>query len=190
MRQESGGKRQEAKGERREGSGDRPVVSLIVAMARNGVIGKDNQLPWHLPEDLKRFKRLTMGHHIIMGRKTYESIGRLLPGRTSVVVTRTQNYQAPGAIIAHSLEEAIGRCSSDDEVFVIGGAEIYRQALPVADRLVITQIDADFAGDARFPPVDWSQWEEIERQPCEDRSPTALPVQFVVYARSEPGRTA
>jgi dihydrofolate reductase len=158
-------------------------VSLIVAMARNGVIGKDNRLPWHLPEDLKRFKRLTMGHHIIMGRKTYESIGKLLPGRTSVIVTRRQDYLLPGAIIAHSLEEAIDRCANDDEIFVIGGAEIYRAALDLADRLLVTQIDREIAGDAIFPPVDWSRWREVERQPCLDVDAQGLQAHFVVYAR-------
>ena len=162
-----------------------PVVSLIVAMARNGVIGKDNRLPWHLPEDLKRFKRLTMGHHIIMGRKTYESIGRLLPGRTSVIVSRRRDYVVPGAIIAHSLEEAIEHCANDDEIFVIGGAEIYRAALPLADRLLITQIDRELAGDTVFPAVDWSLWREIERQPVPENDAQGLPAHFVVYVRIE-----
>jgi len=161
------------------------VVSLIVAMARNGVIGKDNRLPWHLPEDLKRFKRLTMGHHIIMGRKTYESIGKLLPGRTTVIVTRRLDYPVPGAIIAHSLEEAIERCANDDEIFVIGGAEIYRAALPLADRLLITQIDREIAGDTLFPPVDWSRWREVERQPYPEADARGLPAHFVVYAKIE-----
>ena len=159
------------------------MVSLIVAMARNGVIGKDNRLPWHLPEDLQRFKRLTMGHPIIMGRKTYESIGKLLPGRTSVIVTRRQGYLLPGAIIAHSLEDAIDRCANDDEIFVIGGAQIYRAALDLADRLLITQIDREIAGDTVFPPVDWSRWREVERQPCPDVEAQGLQAHFVVYAR-------
>ena len=159
-------------------------------MARNGVIGKDNKLPWHIPEDLKRFKQLTMGHHIIMGRKTYESIGRLLPGRTSVIVTRRQDFQVPGAIVVHSLAEAIQRCANDDEVFVIGGAEIYRAALPVADRLLITQIDEDITGDTVFPVVDWSAWREIERQHCANGNQAARQVEFVTFARAERDRTA
>ena len=166
------------------------MVSLIVAMARNGVIGKDNRLPWHLPGDLKRFKRLTMGHHIIMGRKTYESIGKLLPGRTSVIVTRRQDYLVPGAITAHSLEDAIERCANDDEIFVIGGAEIYRAALPLADRLLITQIDRESAGDTSFPPVDWSRWREVERQPYPEADAQSLPAQFIVYARIESAHAA
>jgi len=166
------------------------MVSLIVAMARNGVIGKDNRLPWHLPEDLKRFKRLTMGHHIIMGRKTYESIGKLLPGRTTVIVSRSQDYLVPGAIIAHSLEEAIDRCANNDEIFVIGGAEIYRAALPLADRLLITQIDREIAGDTVFPPVDWSRWREIERHPCVEANAQGLPAYFVAYARIESAHAA
>jgi len=166
------------------------MVSLIVAMARNGVIGKDNRLPWHLPEDLKRFKRLTMGHHIIMGRKTYESIGKLLPGRTTVIVSRSQDYLVPGAIIAHSLEEAIDRCANNDEIFVIGGAEIYRAALPLADRLLITQIDREIAGDTVFPPVDWSRWRELERHPCVEANAQGLPAYFVAYARIESAHAA
>jgi len=165
------------------------VVSIIVAMARNGVIGKDNRLPWHLPEDLKRFKRLTMGHHIVMGRKTYESIGRLLPGRTSVIVTRKQDYHVDGAIIAKSLEEAIERCAPEDEVFVIGGAEIYREAVPVADRLLITQIDENIPGDVVFPSVDWSRWREIERQPCLVGDSQPLRAYFVEFTRTESART-
>jgi hypothetical protein len=118
------------------------VVSLIVAMARNGVIGKDNQLPWHLPEDLKRFKRLTMSHHIIMGRKTYESIGKLLSGRTSVIVTRKQDYLVPGAVVVHSLEEAIARSANDDEIFVIGLSRRSAARRPPADH-------ADRSGSCR-----------------------------------------
>src|SRR6185503_18595276 len=104
-------------------------------MARNRVIGANGAIPWHLPNELKLFKNLTMGHHMIMGRKTYESIGRLLPGRTTVIVTRQRGYRVAGAIVAHTLEEAIAACGDDDEIFVIGGAEIFRAALPLADRI-------------------------------------------------------
>src|SRR6185503_10127266 len=109
-------------------------VSLIVAMAKNRVIGANGAIPWHLPSELKLFKSLTMGHHMIMGRKTYESIGRLLPGRTTVIVTRQRDYRAPGAIVAHTLEEAVAASRGDEEVFVIGGAEIFQAALPLANR--------------------------------------------------------
>lgn len=139
-------------------------VSLIVAVAKNGVIGVNNTLPWHLPEDLKRFRALTMGHHIIMGRKTYDSLGRLLPGRTTVIVTRNKNYQVEGAIVAHSLDEAIKACGSDDEVFLIGGAELYQDGLKRANKLYLTEIDASYEGDAHFPEFNESDWQLVEHE--------------------------
>ena len=129
-------------------------------MARNRVIGANGTIPWHLPGDLQRFKRLTMGHYIIMGRKTFEAIGRLLPGRTSVIVTRQPQYAVPGAIVAHSFEDAIRECAGDDEIFVIGGADIYRCALPLADRIYLTTVDVEPAGDATMPEFDRSEWRE------------------------------
>ena len=156
-------------------------LSVIAAVARNGVIGLENALPWHLSEDLKRFKLLTMGHHIIMGRKTYESLGRLLPGRTTVIVTRSLEYQVSGALIAHSLAEAISLCHGDDEPF-IGGAQLYQDALPLADKLYITWIEQDYRGDAYFPPFDPSQWKEHARQSA--TSITGLPYAFVEYIRN------
>jgi dihydrofolate reductase len=134
-------------------------LSLIVAMAQKGVIGLNNTLPWHLPEDLKRFRALTMGHHIIMGRKTYESLNRLLPGRTTVIVTRNVDYKVEGAIVVHSLAEAVEACVGDTEAFLIGGAELYQQGMALADKLYITRIDAEFAGDAFFPEWDIQQWQ-------------------------------
>jgi len=139
-------------------------VSLIVAVAKNGVIGINNTLPWHLPEDLKRFNALTMGHHIIMGRKTYDSLGRLLPGRSTVIVTRNKNYQVEGAIVAHSLEDAIKACGSDDEVFLIGGAELYQDGLKRANKLYLTEIDASYEGDAHFPEFSVSDWHLVEHE--------------------------
>lgn len=127
-------------------------------MARNRVIGAGGGIPWHLPDELKRFRSLTLGHHIVMGRRTWESIGRLLPGRTTVIVTRQRGYSAPGARVVHSLEEAIAACGADDEIFVIGGAELYAQALPRAGRLYLTVVDAEIAGDTFMPdyaPGDW-----------------------------------
>jgi dihydrofolate reductase len=140
--------------------GARQRISIIVAMARNRVIGMNGKIPWHLPNDLRFFKRLTMGHPIIMGRKTFESIGSLLPGRTTVVVTRRPDYAVPGAIVAHTLEAAITACANDAEVFVIGGAEIYRAALPLADRIYLTTVDAEPAGDTWMPEFDGSAWRE------------------------------
>jgi dihydrofolate reductase len=142
----------------------RSRLSIIVAMARNRVIGADGRIPWHLPDDLRRFKRLTMGHHLVMGRKTFESIGRLLPGRTSVIVTRQPQYAAPGAIVAHSFEDAIRACAGDDEIFVIGGADIYRCALPLADRIYLTLVDAAPEGDARMPEFEAGEWRESEAE--------------------------
>jgi dihydrofolate reductase len=145
-------------------TGVRPTVSLIVAMADNRVIGAGQRIPWRLPREQQLFKRLTMGHHLVMGRKTYESIGRLLPGRTTVVVTRQRDYAVPGAIIARSLDEAIAACAQDDEVFVIGGAELFRAAAPIADRLHLTIVDAAPEGDTYMPEIDLSEWREISRE--------------------------
>lgn len=141
-----------------------PILSVIAAIARNRTIGLDNTLPWRLPEDLKRFRAITTGHHIIMGRKTYESLGRLLPGRTTVIVSRNPAYQVPGAIVVESLQKAIAACGADAEVFVIGGAQLYREALPMADKLYLTLINADFEGDAHFPQYDPAGWSETSRE--------------------------
>lgn len=136
----------------------KPRLSLIVAMAKNRVIGADGKIPWHLPNELQLFKRVTMGHHIIMGRKTFDSIGRLLPGRTTVIVTRQQGYAVAGAKVAHSLDEAVKQCAGDEEIFVIGGGELYRAAMPLADRLYLTVVDAEPAGDTRMPEFNAAQW--------------------------------
>lgn len=139
-------------------------LSLIAAVARNGVIGTDNTLPWHLPEDLKRFRALTTGHHIIMGRRTYESINRLLPGRTTVIVTRNPAYQVPGALMARSLQHAVELCGGDREAFLIGGAELFQDGLRLGDRIYLTEIDAEFAGDVFMPPLNPAQWREVSRE--------------------------
>ena len=143
------------------------TVTILAAIARNGVIGVDGGLPWHLPDDLRRFKEATLGHVIVMGRRTYESIGRPLPGRTTVVVTRKDDWR-PGAehvLVAHGIPEALALASEvDDEVFVVGGAQIYAETLPVADRLEITLVDREPAGDTLFPAVDWSEWREVRRE--------------------------
>ena len=133
-------------------------LSLIVAMGKNRVIGVDGAIPWRLPNELQLFKRVTMGHHIIMGRKTWESIGRLLPGRTTVIVTRQKNYTAPGALIVNSLAAAITQCANDDEIFVIGGGELYRAAMPLADRLYLTVVDAEPTGDTQMPTFNTAEW--------------------------------
>ncbi|MHB8741518.1 MAG: dihydrofolate reductase [Sulfuricaulis sp.] len=139
-------------------------ISLIAAMAENRVIGANNALPWRLPADLKRFRKLTSGHHIIMGRRNYESIGKPLPNRTNIIVTRNANYLAPGCIMRNSIEEALTAVQNDSEVFIIGGAEIYRQTIDRADRLYLTLIHATIPGDTYFPEYDQHQWREIDRE--------------------------
>ncbi|MDP3743206.1 MAG: dihydrofolate reductase [Methylotenera sp.] len=139
-------------------------LSIIVATANNDVIGVNNTLPWHLPEDLKRFRALTTGHHIIMGRRTYESLGRLLPNRTTVIVTRNKDYKIEGALTANSLEAAMALCKGDAEPFLIGGAELYQHGLTLATRLYITRVHAEFAGDVFFPAVDFNHWQLVEKK--------------------------
>ena len=161
----------------------RPRISILVAMAANRTIGINNTLPWRCPEDLRHFRALTMGHHIIMGRKTYESIGKPLPGRTTVVVTRNRELEIEGCIIAHSLQEAIGACAGDEEVFIVGGAELYAQALPIADVLYITEILAEVQGDAFFPEFDRNQWSAAAREEHRQETPHPLEFHFVTYRR-------
>ncbi len=161
----------------------KPRVSLLVAMAKDRVIGVNNALPWHLPADLKHFKALTMGHHIVMGRKTYESIGKPLPGRTSVVVTRNADFSAPGVHVASSLDAAIAACGDDAEIFVIGGADIYRQAITIADRIYLTEIDADIIGDAHFPEFDFTLWKESARVSHAPDANNRYRHHFVLYDR-------
>ena len=158
-------------------------LSLIVAMSRNRVIGADGKIPWHLPGELKLFKDLTMGHHIIMGRKTWESIGRVLPGRTTVIVTRQPGYGVPGAIVAHSLRAAIAACGDDDEIFVIGGAEIFREALPLTDRVYLTTVDAEVTGDTFMPRFEGPDWRETSSRsfPADERN--RYPYTLAVHER-------
>lgn len=146
------------------------TFSIIVAMANNNTIGKDNQLLWHLPEDLQYFKRTTMGKPIVMGRKTFESIGRPLPGRLNIVITRQQDWQHDGVKVVHTIDDALRLAEAQslidgiNEVMVIGGAEIYKTALPQADKLYITRVDAEIEGDAFFPEIDSSVWQETNRE--------------------------
>lgn len=161
------------------------ILSLIVAMAKNRVIGINNTLPWHIPEDLKRFKALTMGHHMIMGRKTFDSIGKPLLGRTTVVVTRNHDLQIAGCVMAHSLDEAIAVCADDNEIFVIGGAELFKAALPLADMLYLTEIQHEIAGDVFFPQFDQNEWREMQREPRSQQIPQMLEYHFVEYRRRQ-----
>jgi len=159
-------------------------ISIIVAMAKNRTIGINNTLPWRCPEDLMRFKELTMGHHIIMGRKTFESIGRVLPGRTTVVVTRDNKLTIPGCLIAHSLPEAITACANANKVFIIGGAEIYAQAMKYVDTLYVTEIQQDIEGDTWFPEFDHSEWQERARITRHQETPQTLDYHFVTLRRN------
>lgn len=164
-------------------------LSLIVAAAENGVIGKDNQMPWHLPEDLKYFKRITMGKPVVMGRKTFESIGRPLPGRPNIVITRNTDYQAQGADVLHDLSSAEAHCEDlavfEDfgEVMIIGGAELYRQALPEVDRIYLTRVHADVEGDTSFPVFDESHWQVISREFHSADSKNSYDYSFLILDR-------
>ncbi|MGB7649584.1 MAG: dihydrofolate reductase [Gallionella sp.] len=160
-----------------------PRLSLIVAMASNRTIGINNTLPWRCPEDLKHFKALTMGHHMIMGRKTFDSIGKPLPGRTTVVISRDSALKIEGCLVAHSVAQAIALCGDDSEIFVVGGAEIYVQTLPLADTLYITEIQQAVLGDAHFPDFDKRVWQEIKRESRSQDSPQPLHYHFVHYQR-------
>lgn len=161
----------------------KPRLSMIVAMAKNRVIGADGKIPWHLPNELQLFKRVTMGHHIIMGRKTFDSIGRLLPGRTTVIVTRQKDYAVAGAKVAHSLDAAVALCAGDDEIFVIGGGELYRAALPLADRVYLTVVDAEPAGDTRMPELESAQWRLAETEQFSKDERHAHDYRFEVHDR-------
>ena len=163
------------------------TVSLIAAVAKNSVIGRSGKIPWRLPADMAYFKRLTMGHALIMGRKTLEAIGKPLPGRTNIVVTRNTAYARPGVIVAHTAEEALERAraaaGADAEVFVIGGAEVYALFFAAADRLHITEIDADFPGDARFPAIREDEWSRTRATQSAPDGTHAFPYSFSIYER-------
>ena len=163
-------------------SAKQPRVSIIVAYSTNRVIGKDGTIPWHLSDDLKRFKQLTMGHHIVMGRKTWESIGRILPGRHHVIISRKPDYSVPGAVVVDSIKSALEAAGNDAEVFVIGGADIFRLALPFVDRILATEIDKEFAGDTRFQELDAGEWAVTAREDRQDPA-TGLAYRYVTLER-------
>ena len=141
-------------------------ISLVVAASQNNVIGRDNQLPWHLPEDLEYFKLVTMDKPILMGRRTFDSIGRPLPGRRNIVITRDLEWDAEGVEVVHSVDDALaaGSLANSDEIMIIGGAQIYRECLPIADRLYLTRVEAEIDGDAFFPDIDVKQWKKISEK--------------------------
>lgn len=159
--------------------------SILVAMAKNRVIGQNNQLPWYLPADLKHFKFLTMGQTIVMGRKTYESIGRPLPGRENIIITRQSGYDVQGATVVNSLEDALLICEEsstiNNESFIIGGEKLYRQTLDICQRMYITEIQSDFEGDVVFPEFDRNNWEEIQRD--KHISDAQIEYHFVILER-------
>lgn len=159
------------------------MISVIVAVAQNGIIGNDNQLIWHISEDLKRFKAITSGHPVVMGRKTFESLGRPLPNRTNVVITRNRDYIAEGCKMAGSLEEAVSMFPAEEEVFVIGGGEIYRQAMPIADRFYLTVVHADYEGDTHFPEWDKTQWRLISEERHDRGEKFPSPFTFETYQK-------
>lgn len=161
-------------------------VSLIVAMAENRVIGRNNTLPWRLPADLKHFRRLTTGHPIIMGRRNYESIGRPLPERLNIVITRQRDYPAPGTTVVHTLQEAFQAAGNVPDVFVIGGAEIYAQTFARADRLYLTLVHAAVPGDTFFPSFNMENWREVGRERHEADATHAYAYSFVTLERTRP----
>jgi dihydrofolate reductase len=161
-------------------------LALIVATAKNNVIGINNQLPWHLPADLKHFKHLTLHKPVIMGRKTYESIGKALPQRRNIVVTRDKNLSIPDCEIAHSLAQALELTKNSDEVMIIGGSSLFKEALPLAEVIYLTRIDQNFAGDTYFPELNLAQWQEVARIDCEPDDKNPYFYSFLTYERLNP----
>src|SRR5690606_23387302 len=161
-----------------------PRIALIVAMSRNRVTGRNNAIPWRIPAELARVKALTMGHHIVMGHKTWDSIGRLLPGRTTIILSRNPDFRVEGALTARSLDEALALAAGDSEVFVIGGEEVFRLALPRADRIYLTTVDTEVEGDTFMPQFDPAAWRLVAREahPADAASP--LPWVLEIYGRA------
>ncbi|NYT46409.1 MAG: type 3 dihydrofolate reductase [Candidatus Methanofishera endochildressiae] len=158
-------------------------LSLIVAMASNRTIGLDNQMPWHLSADLKKFKKITMGQPIIMGRKTFESIGQPLPGRQNIIISRNPDYLQPGCLVFNDIDSALTSCTDIEEVFVIGGATLYEATLARADRLYITEIQKEFSGDTWFPEINQEQWQVVSREDINNDSSVDFSYSFMVYER-------
>lgn len=159
------------------------MITIIAAIGKNGELGKDNDLIWHLPNDLKRFKKITLGHHVIMGRKTFESLGKPLPNRTTIIITRNPNYKVDNCIIVNSLEAALKASAADPYPYILGGAEIYYQAIKIADSLDLTLVDANFEADAFFPQIDASLWEETSREDFKADENHQYNYSFVTYKK-------
>ncbi|HEX9164065.1 MAG TPA: dihydrofolate reductase [Thermoanaerobaculia bacterium] len=163
------------------------TISIIAALANNNVIGRDNQLPWHMPADLKRFKQLTTGHHLLMGRRTYESVGKPLPGRVNVVISRSPDYAPPGVAVARSLDEAISKAEAagDGEIFIGGGSGVFEQAIHRADRMYLTRVHAEPEGDTFFPEFDdVNEWQLVDAEHYEADERNPYPYSFLTYERA------
>ena len=159
------------------------MLSIIVAVSENNVVGKENKLPWKLSADLKHLKSLTMGHHIIMGRKTWESLGRALPGRINVVITTDKNFKAEGGVVVHSLKEAFTISSSDDEIFIFGGGKIFKEAMPLVKKIYITKVHSIIDGDIFFPVLDMKDWKETSREDFKADEKNQYDYSFVTLER-------
>jgi dihydrofolate reductase len=159
------------------------VISIIAALAKNRVIGKDNKLPWNLPADLRHFKELTLGKPIIMGQRTFESLGKPLPGRKNIILSLDENFNPPGCIVAHSIEEALKKAGDSKEVMICGGASVYKQFLPLAHKMYLTMIDAEFEGDAFFPEFNWTDWRQVERVENQPDKENSYKYTFVILQR-------
>jgi len=160
------------------------IISLIAAMDKNKVIGKNNSLPWNMPEDMKYFRDKTKGKPVIMGRKTYESIGKPMPQRTNIIITKDQDYKVEGCIVVHSIDEALKAAGNVEEVMVIGGSQIYKEFLPKANRMYLTFIDAEFEGDTYFPEYNIEEWKEISYEEHERDAENPHDYRFVVLERA------
>lgn len=159
------------------------MITIIAAIAENGALGKDNQLIWHLPADLKRFKKVTLGHHIIMGRKTFESLGKPLPNRTTIIITRNKNYTQKNCIVVNSLNDAIEAAKEDPNPYILGGAEIYKQAMKIANKLDLTLVHHNFEADAFFPEIDLNIWQETTREDFKSDETNKYDYSFITYLR-------
>lgn len=158
-------------------------LAAIVAMSQNRVIGQNNTLPWHLPADLKHFKEVTMGKPIIMGRKTFDSIGRALPGRTNIIITRNTDFHAEGCLVVHSIDEALNQCRNSEEAMIIGGAELFIATMPKVQRIYLTIIHEDFVGDVFFPKLDDNEWKEESREDFQPDAKNPYPYSFLTLQR-------
>lgn len=161
------------------------IISQIVAASLNNVIGIDNRLPWHMPTDSAYFKEKTTGHHIVTGRRNYEAEGKALPGRVNIVMTRNKELSLPDAVVVLTINEAIGiaRNKNEEELFIVGGEEIYRLAMPVTDRIYLTRIHVEIAGDTYYPEPDWNEWKEVSRKECKKDAKNPYDYDFLVYDR-------